>query len=565
MKLTIKAMSGLSICAFMLLLLSSVPMDIKADTVPAQTSVSQPSEKSVSAVNQSSALQSKTESTPADNKAVGQSGNGVKADSNVDNSKTTEKLSKSAVVASTTAQPTASSKPAETKQPVVTADGWQGNSYYRNNQALTGWQNISGVWYNFDQNGQRLKGQNTVGNNTYVFDDQGKMEHSQWFWDSKNYHWLNADGSSQTGWGKINSAWYHFDAKTNMSTGWLNDNGSWYQLGTNKEGWIHTGWYKDNTTWYHMNNNGVMNTGWYNDGWNWYYLENWGGMHTGWYSDTRSWYHLDTNSGAMNTGWYMVGGHWYHSNASGAMNTGWYKDGQTWYHLANWGGMDTNWYKDGSTWYHLASWGGMNTGWFNDGWNWYHLANWGGMDTGWYNDGWNWYYLSNWGGMVHNGWSWINGRWRYFNNAGAWNPQGYFQPSETTPYPNLGQHPNAWLSVSLRDQSVSVIDGNKVLYKMICSTGENDATPHGTYYIQQERGQSFYNGASGEGANNWVSFKDHGIYLFHSVPVNAFGQYIQWEADNLGYPASHGCVRLTVADSKWIHDNVPTGMRVVIG
>lgn len=137
-------------------------------------------------------------------------------------------------------------------------------------------------------------------------------------------------------------------------------------------------------------------------------------------------------------------------------------------------------------------------------------------------------------------------------------------PSQTKAYPTL--QTGDWLLVSTKQQRVYVKRGEQVLYTMYCSTGTNDSpTPLGTYSIEAERGENFYNAASAEGANYWVSFKDHGIYLFHSVPVDQNGQYIESEAKHLGVTAnSHGCVRLSVADAKWFYENALYGMKVVI-
>ena len=103
------------------------------------------------------------------------------------------------------------------------------------------------------------------------------------------------------------------------------------------------------------------------------------------------------------------------------------------------------------------------------------------------------------------------------------------------------------------------MDGKNVLYTMYASTGSKDSpTPTGTFHIQKERGDFFYNAASKEGAKYWVSFKDHGIYLFHTVPTDKNGKFIPKEAQQLGKEAqSHGCVRLSVPDAKWIYKNVP--------
>ncbi len=54
--------------------------------------------------------------------------------------------------------------------------------------------------------------------------------------------------------------------------------------------------------------------------------------------------------------------------------------------------------------------------------------------------------------------------------------------------------------------------------------------------------------------------------LFHSVPYLAKNPgTLEWDQYNLlGNPASLGCVRLAVADAKWIYDNCKRGTRVVV-
>src|SRR5699024_5914383 len=58
----------------------------------------------------------------------------------------------------------------------------------------------------------------------------------------------------------------------------------------------------------------------------------------------------------------------------------------------------------------------------------------------------------------------------------------------------------------------------------------------------------------------------YGGYLFHSVPY--YSQHkddVEYDQFNeLGTPASLGCIRLAVVDVKWIYDNCPIGTPVVI-
>lgn len=99
---------------------------------------------------------------------------------------------------------------------------------------------------------------------------------------------------------------------------------------------------------------------------------------------------------------------------------------------------------------------------------------------------------------------------------------------------------------------------------MKCSTGKN-ATPTPTGVYQ----------AGGKAGGEWYYFKDFNCYakwayrivggiLFHSVVYSSSKKLVRSSVSNLGRKASHGCVRLTVEDAKWIYDNCPTGTTVYI-
>ena len=144
-------------------------------------------------------------------------------------------------------------------------------------------------------------------------------------------------------------------------------------------------------------------------------------------------------------------------------------------------------------------------------------------------------------------------------------PIDWLKPSQQVDYPDPAAHPGLSLEVSLQDQRVYVRDGSELLYTMYASTGMDDSTPRGSFRIQSERGDRFYNPREGMGARYYTSFLNHGVFLFHSVPTDSSGSYIKEEADLLGIrPSSHGCIRLTVPDSLWIMQSVPTGTPVLV-
>lgn len=130
--------------------------------------------------------------------------------------------------------------------------------------------------------------------------------------------------------------------------------------------------------------------------------------------------------------------------------------------------------------------------------------------------------------------------------------------------PDLSALDDLSVTVSVADQRVSVLSGGRTVYTMVASTGMDGTTPTGDFVIGA-RGDHFYNPTEGMGADYWVAFLGT-TYLFHSVPTyENMGDYIEQEALKLGRPASHGCVRLTVADAQWLYGQLPEGTPVHIG
>lgn len=127
------------------------------------------------------------------------------------------------------------------------------------------------------------------------------------------------------------------------------------------------------------------------------------------------------------------------------------------------------------------------------------------------------------------------------------------------------------VKISLDKQRVYVygLDENNehtvLVRTMKCSTGKNETpTPKGTF-------QS----GTGPGAR-WHYFKKfdcwaqyayyiQGDIMFHSVLYNEKGGKVtQSSVNNLGRKASHGCVRLSVEDAKWLYNNCPVNTKIVV-
>ncbi len=98
---------------------------------------------------------------------------------------------------------------------------------------------------------------------------------------------------------------------------------------------------------------------------------------------------------------------------------------------------------------------------------------------------------------------------------------------------------------------------------MTCSVGTSSLTKTGTFPLKEKyRWKALMGNVWGQYSTRIV-----GGILFHSVYYyenNNPASLATAEYNKLGKAASHGCIRLTVADAKWIYDNCPTGTLVEI-
>lgn len=124
-----------------------------------------------------------------------------------------------------------------------------------------------------------------------------------------------------------------------------------------------------------------------------------------------------------------------------------------------------------------------------------------------------------------------------------------------------------WIKVNTQCNVVTVYKKSGSTYKpvraMVCSTGtKKSPTPLGTYRMGTKIGWCKLVG------NVWgrYSMVIKGNYLFHSVPLKKKTKNsMQYkEYNKLGKNCSHGCVRLSTMDAKWIWNKCPKGTKITI-
>ena len=193
----------------------------------------------------------------------------------------------------------------------------------------------------------------------------------------------------------------------------------------------------------------------------------------------------------------------------------------------------------------------------SEGWNqsskgWYYVKS-GTVLSGWQRiDGSLYYFNASNGNIRSTGWHYIDGLKYYFDDNGI-----LVQNVDSI----IGKQSSYLLKVNTTTNTVSIYakDGANgyiiPVKNMICSCG-NPWTPtvQGTFTARRlGRWWTLMGPVYGQ----YVT-QIYGGYLFHSAwyHVNGNNRTLSVsEYRKLGQNASHGCVRLTVADAKWIYDN----------
>jgi len=121
---------------------------------------------------------------------------------------------------------------------------------------------------------------------------------------------------------------------------------------------------------------------------------------------------------------------------------------------------------------------------------------------------------------------------------------------------NIASLTSYFIWIDLSHQRVNVFNGSNkkwVLVKsMVCSSGKaSTPTIKGNFSVGSKGG--YFIADSGARCKYYTQIK--GNYLFHSVLYDNKGKYII--DSTLGVPVSHGCVRLSLENAKFIYSNIP--------
>ncbi len=252
----------------------------------------------------------------------------------------------------------------------------------------------------------------------------------------------------------------------------------------------------------------------------------------------------DTGKLYKKSGLKEIEGSYYYFNKDYSLNTGVVKVQKKYYYFSKKTGQrfqEKGIHKVDGKYYNFSSKYNLKKGWTRDG------------DQ-------NRYYFDKNTYEALTGWNYVGKYKYYFNKKG--------QLSQDVRKKLTKQQKKSYLIKVNRTAccvTVYAKDGKKgytiPVVSFVCSTG--GATPTGTFKLKEKmRWHELFGPCWGQWCTRIVD-----NILFHSVYYNrkndkyslAVGEY-----NKLGTMASHGCVRLTAGDAKWIYDNCKSGTKVII-
>lgn len=382
------------------------------------------------------------------------------------------------------------------------------------------WQTTSDGSKYYTVNGKKVTGLKTINRKKYLFNAKGNLVTDGVYSYKGKLYVCQKDGSILTSWGKYKGKNYYPSSTGALRTGLCN--------------------YKNSLYYFNTKNGAMVKKAWQRVGKKYYYFSSTGKAYRNGIKTIGKKSYLFGPKGVRQSGLKKINNHIYlFSSKTGEMQLGTVKyKGHYYYFSRNTGRAYTN------QWRYMK---------YSDG-NHYYYDYQGHRQTGWLVLGSKKYYLdpAKDGARTY-GTKRINGKTYNFGTKGYVS----YAPSSN----------NIVVKVNRKACVITVYDNNIPIKAMTCSVGrKGNETPTGSFVVQDHHAWWYLDGPSlGQYCSHFLS-----EYLFHSVPMHGSplnrNPYKVSSSDfnKLGQPASGGCIRLCIADAKWIYYNVPVGSTVII-
>lgn len=125
-----------------------------------------------------------------------------------------------------------------------------------------------------------------------------------------------------------------------------------------------------------------------------------------------------------------------------------------------------------------------------------------------------------------------------------------------------GVEADSWIAINLYEQTLAVYEQGRLIYATLVSSGLGGWwTQPGVFRIQTKLGSDPMRGAFEADRSDFYYLEDVPWVMYYDQQRALHGAY--WH-NGFGYPRSHGCVNLSLADAEWLYDWTEEGTWVYV-
>ena len=126
----------------------------------------------------------------------------------------------------------------------------------------------------------------------------------------------------------------------------------------------------------------------------------------------------------------------------------------------------------------------------------------------------------------------------------------------------LGVESDRWIEINLYEQVMLVHEGDRIVYATLIATGVDPFfTQPGIFEIYRKIDHEYMRGSFEADRSDYYYLEDVPYIMYFDQARALHGAY--WHT-LFGYQRSHGCVNLSIADSRWLFDWANMGDTVYV-
>lgn len=150
----------------------------------------------------------------------------------------------------------------------------------------------------------------------------------------------------------------------------------------------------------------------------------------------------------------------------------------------------------------------------------------------------------------------------YMIAPGEWVEQRHVAKVEPDPERPTGVEEQRWISINLFEQTLAAYEDGQLVFATLISGGLRGWwTYPGVFQVYKKLASTPMQGAFEADRSDFYYLEDVPWTLYYDKDRALHGAY--WH-NNFGFPQSHGCVNLPIADSHWIFDWAEVGTWVYV-